>query len=220
MERNNGADFTRAKQRDYDDILIEDILLASARTKPEELGLAGTRLYMCLDAYSDKFTKSSTLTAGTLLVSLNEPQGNPVEMRAGIFYDFKVPFDRIFIRNSAQTGKGARLISSTDALINPFSSEVIVTGTIGGTFTDVADVSILTTATTLVAAANATRKSATFSNLLANGTVVRIGTSAAGAARGNEIPVGGSAKIEHTGAVYIYNPSVATINIAVTETST
>lgn len=216
MDNRNGTDinFTRAKQRDFDDMRYEDVDLATAHSpKPLELGLAGTKIFVAKNAYDDKFTVSSTLTVGTCLITLNEPQGNPIELEAGIYYDFKVPFDRIFVHNSAQAGKGMRIYASNDADVKPFTQELTISSTIGGGVTSAADVAILAGATTQVLAANASRKSFTISNLEANATLVRSGDSAAGAAEGIEIPIGGSQTDSHTGAVYVYNPSASTINI-------
>ena len=216
----NGIDFTRAKQRDFDDLRYEDVDLSVAHTsKPLELGLAGTKIFVAKNAYDNKYDVSGSLTVGTCTISLNEPQGNPIELEAGIYYDFKVPFDRIFVHNPAQSGKSMRIYASNDAEVKPFTQELTISSTIGSGYTTAADVAILTTATTQVLAANTSRKSFTISNLQANATLVRVGDSGAGAAEGIECPIGGSVTDSHTGAVYVYNPSGSTINIGISEIS-
>ena len=211
-------DYSDAKQWKADDVAFIDIDLSTARTKPEEIGIAGRFLFVSLVAWDDKFARSATLVPGEAVLTLNEPQGNPIELNAGMSFEFGGVFDRAFIRNAAQAGKMIRLYYSVSTKIEPYSAELEVNQAVASNAAEpIADVAILTTATTLVLAANANRKSATISNLAVNGTVVRIGNdNTVGAAKGNEIPIGGSAVIEGTNDIYVYNPSAGTINIGVT----
>lgn len=102
-----------------------------------------------------------------------------------------------------------------------FDNRLTVTGNInsvivsGATLTDVADVAVLTGATTQVQAASALTKTVIISNLAANGTKIRVGSASAGAARGIEVPIGGSVSLDTAAAVFVFNPSGGTINIGV-----
>lgn len=217
----NDPDFTRALQHDFDGVAFEDVDLTVAHGfgvgKPLELNLAGTALYVGQNAYDNKFVVSSSLTVGTALLTLNEPQGNPIELSKGMAYDFGQPFERVFIHNAAQSGTMLRLFATLDARITPFATELQLAGSVATGLTDFADVTILTTATTQVLAVNASRKSSVVTNLQANGTVIRVGTSSAGAARGPEVPIGGSYVHESQAALYVYNPSAGSIAVGVAE---
>lgn len=72
-----------------------------------------------------------------------------------------------------------------------------------------ADVSLAASATTLIKAAG-TRKKILITNLSGNAEIIRIGDSAAAAARGIELAPGMTAELETSGAIYGYNPSAAT----------
>lgn len=147
-------------------------------------------------------------------------------------------FEEIYITNDAQANQWVRVIVSEgdydvdnpaqniiDEIAAPVTvQEILDPVDVTGSEIDVskstvlntvADVAILTTATTQVLAANAARRTAIISNLVANGTVVRVGDASVGAARGAEIPVGGSAVMESTEAIFVYNPSGGTINIGI-----
>lgn len=82
-------------------------------------------------------------------------------------------------------------------------------------FTTSAAVSVLTTATTQVLAANTSRKEAIISNYAANNTVIRVGDGTAG--EGIEVSIGGSLILSTTAAISVYNPSGSTISIGVAE---
>jgi hypothetical protein len=213
LSENNKLDFTISREWNNDDVSYVDIDLSVARTKPEPIDLAGRFIYVSTLAYTDRFTIDTASQVGDALLSVNAASGVPIELTKGIAYDMNGAFNQLYIRNAAQTGAKMRIFVSTETEIAPFASELDVLGGVNGTLTDGADVSITTGATTLVLPVDANRKSATISNLLANNTVVRAGSSSAGAARGVEIPVGGSLVWENTAALYIYNPDASTINI-------
>jgi hypothetical protein len=84
------------------------------------------------------------------------------------------------------------------------------------TLVDADDVEVAAGATVKVLDAGG-RRAALISNLFANGTVVRVGTSDAGAARGAEIGIGATATLETAAEIYVYNPSAWTIDIGVLE---
>lgn len=139
---------------------------------------------------------------------------------AGIGYELEIPVRNAQLRN--QSG-GSITVVLTVSMGRIYDDRLNVSGTItvqgsvsivtGTTFTDAANVSVLTTATTQILAANANRKTAIISNLAANATVIKVGTSSAGASRGIEVPIGGTAVLDTTAAIYVYNPSAGTINI-------
>lgn len=99
-----------------------------------------------------------------------------------------------------------------------FSGTINVSIVGASNFDSQADVTVLTTATTLILAANSARKGAIISNPQANGTVIRVGDSGAGASNGIEVPVGGTFSTDSTGAIYVYNPSAGSIVIGRLET--
>ena len=212
------VDFTKAKQWSNKDVVYDDVDLTAARTKPEEIQLAGKRLYVDLVAFDDKYVISTTKQTGEAIICLNEPNGEPIAIRGGMYFDFNQEFDRIFIRNTAQSGRMLRLTSSIETEIKPFSAEVQIVGGTSAVLDTIADVAVNATTTTQILATNAARKEAIISNLAANATVVRVGDSNTGASRGAEIPPGGSAVIEGGEAIFVYNPSAGTINIGVTYT--
>lgn len=104
-----------------------------------------------------------------------------------------------------------------DILDTRFSSSSTITATVvpGTVLVDAADVAVLTVATTKVITTNAATRTVIISNLVANGTKIRVGTSSAGAARGVEVANGGSISLDTSADVYVYNPSGSTINIGV-----
>ncbi len=81
------------------------------------------------------------------------------------------------------------------------------------TIVTAADVAVAATTTTQIVAANAANRTVIISNLAANGTVIRVGDASTGAARGIEVPAGGSASLDTKDAVYVYNPKASGINI-------
>ncbi len=90
-----------------------------------------------------------------------------------------------------------------------------ITPTPGATLVDATDIAVLAGATTKVISSNTNAKSVAISNLSANLTSIRVGTSAAGATRGIEVPNGACFSIDCSGDLYVYNPSAGTINIGV-----
>jgi hypothetical protein len=100
-----------------------------------------------------------------------------------------------------------RLSGSIDAEIIP-----------GTTFNSVADVALAAAATTLILAANADRKEAIISNLLANASTMRIGDAGAAAANGIPLAPGETIVLTTSGEIRGFNPgaiqSVAVSDIA------
>lgn len=121
--RGNTLDFSLAKQWNQGDVQYIDIDLSIARLKPEEIGLGGRFLGVATLAYDDKYTVSASKTVGSAIISLNENQGEPIELTKGVSYDFDSVFDKIWIRNAAQTGKMMRIMVSSTVRFFPFSSE-------------------------------------------------------------------------------------------------
>lgn len=102
------------------------------------------------------------------------------------------------------------------------SGTVSITGAVTVTspaaLTTVADVAVAATTTTAVLAVNASRKEAFITNLAANNTVIRLGDASTGAARGIEVPIGGTVVVTGQAAISVYNPSASGINIGVAYT--
>ena len=161
-----------------------------------------------------------SITGGSLAVKFGDNGLESNYTGVGIGLDLQDTYSRVTLINN-----GASQMTITVALANGKITDdrLTVSGSvnvapIGAVTTPTtADVAIAATTTTLVKAANANRREIMISNLLANGTVVRVGDASTGAARGMEIPVGGTAILSSAAAIYVYNPSAAGINIGVTE---
>jgi hypothetical protein len=123
MFDNDQLDFALAKQWNQGDVQFIDIDLSVARVKPEAVELGGRFLGVATLAYDDKYTVSSSKSVGNALICLNENQGEPLELTKGVSYDLLKVFDRLWIRNAAQSGKMLRLMVSSTVKFFPFSSE-------------------------------------------------------------------------------------------------
>ena len=179
--------------------------------------MAGRFLYADVVAYDDKYTISSSLTTGECTVTVNEPIGNPTYLKKGTGVDFQKPFNEVYVRNVAQSGAMLRIYSSSETRISPFSSEISVVGNTASNTVDLVDISILTTATTLVLSTNQNRKSAIIRNNASNGTTVRVGGATTDATHGVELNSGDAYIHDSKDALYVYNPSGSTITISRTE---
>jgi len=125
-----------------------------------------------------------------------------------------VPFTRVRVTSAAaQTVKLA--VGYGRVLNDATSGNVTATLVKPTTLSDVADVALAAAATTLILAADSTRRSALIGNLAANTKTFRIGTVNAGAARGAELAPGKSLEIEGTAAIYGYNPAGAIESVSV-----
>lgn len=123
-------DFTEGRQRTNDDIGYVDIDLSVARTKPTELGaIAGKFIFVSLIAWDDKYTKSTTLDVGEAVLTVNEPNGNPIELSAGMSFEKTGnPIDSAYIRNEAQAGKMIRIYYSVETKLQPLQTQSDVAG--------------------------------------------------------------------------------------------
>lgn len=124
--RRPDLNFREGKQRTGDDVQRRDFDLSTARTKPEEINIGGRFIYVAQEAYDDKYTLSGSKTVGKALITLNEPNGEAIELNAGVFYRVNTPFDRLFLRNTAQSNKMLRLIVTTETEIFPYSSDLSI----------------------------------------------------------------------------------------------
>lgn len=93
-----------------------------------------------------------------------------------------------------------------------------ITPTTPATLVDYPDDSIAAGATEQVLATNPNRREAIIGNLEANTVTVRVGTSAAGAARGIQIAPGQAIILETTASVHVFNPHSAAQSVSVAET--
>lgn len=213
-------DFTSVQGKAEISFRHKDIDLSVARTKDTPLrieDLAGRFIYVSGEAWDDEFTVSTLKQVGVASISFNDPYASPIDIQVGKVYKVAEGFDKLFVRNTAQANKMMRIFTSVNSEIIPFQSELEVIGAQGSNKDTVADVAVAATTTTAVLAVNANRKGWTISNLAVNLTVVRVGDSNTGAARGVELAQGASVSGTDTDAVYVYNPSASSINIGVLE---
>ncbi len=168
--------------------------------------------------YATSYFRVIALTLATLSINTAGAAGDTSVVGAGIGIELDEIVPWIELIN---TGASDLTVTVAMGICKIQDSRLTLTGTVttsvasGATLSDVADVAVLTTATTKVNTGSATYKSVIISNLLANAGVVRVGTSSAGAARGAEIPIGGSVTLDTQADVYIYNPNAGTVNIGV-----
>lgn len=125
-----------------------------------------------------------------------------------------VPFTRVRVTSAlAQTVK---LVVGYGRVTNDATSgNVTATLVKGTTLADTADVALAAAATTLILAADSTRRKALIGNLAANTKTFRIGSVNAGAARGAELAPGKSIEIEGAAAIYGYNAAGAVESVSV-----
>lgn len=126
-------------------------------------------------------------------------------------------FSRVRVRN--ESGSSNTVVLSIgfgnviDGRLN-LSSAISSAG--ADVLSTVADVSLLTLATTQIAAASVSRLGVEVTNLSTT-VPLRIGDLNAGAARGRELAPGESKLFRAAGALYGYNPSGATVLVGVFE---
>lgn len=143
----------------------------------------------------------SALQQGISWESLDE-QGN-----LRIFDEIRV---NSAVAQSMQIGVGLGRLSN-DAP----SGNVTATIVKNTTLDSLADVSLAAGATTLIAAADATRRKLRVGSLTGNVNIFRIGDNGAGAANGEELAPGEWKEIETSGAVYGFNPGGAAQSVSV-----
>lgn len=173
----------------------------------ETLKVPGGRYFRILSADAD-------LTV-VIMDNAASEVGRASGVRGGFAYRRELGFDQVQITSaSAQTIKVA---TSKDAEIeyDRSSGDVSVIAPTG--LSDVADVALAATATTLIAAANSTRREIIITNLSTDTQTLRIGTINAGAARGTPLAPGATLILSTTAAVYGYNPGAAPQSVAVSE---
>ncbi len=171
---------------------------------------------------------STAMAAGSL--KINVGQGSESRFDAGdtLVMPTGATFDSFTLRNTTGAdiivtvgvAQGEIRIAGQVNIVGTVAVTGAVNANVGATLTSTADVAIAATTTTQVKAANTSRKEIVISNLIANNTVIRVGESSAGAARGVEVGIGGSLVLSNTAAVYVYNPSGSGINIGVLENIT
>lgn len=177
----------------------------------------GTRLVNAVGNFLENMTQTTAL--GSLTITIDG--GNACRFEAGDTYI--LPGTDTFSQFLLTNTTGAPITVQVGIALGEIksASAVIVDGTVattlssGTTLVDTPDVAVAAGTAVKVATGTGTDKTKIISNLLANDTVVRVGTSAAGAARGAEIPIGTSANIDTTADVWVYNPSGNGINIGI-----
>lgn len=164
------ADFRGAKADAFADLKFRDTDLSTARTN-FDIGISGQFVYVDNSAFDADTTVSATKTVGTAFARFNSEANAAVILKGGTLYRTR-PFHKVLLTNSAQANKMMRIYYSDASVIEPFSSEVEIGGSVDiGNFKEFNDwtlatasyaTSIGTTATTLLAAASNT-----------NGVIVR-----------------------------------------------
>ena len=192
------------------------ITLDSARTN-QEFEMGGSLLW-CYNASS---------VGATATISF----GDPSIASDGIIFKQNmmvrgVDFSRLLITNTAQAGEYLDLAYVVEGeggqnieIENAASSFTAVTLAKATGFSSATDISLLPTATTLIAPADATRREIFIKNLSTNTQTFRIGDSGAGATDGFPLEPGDGLVITTTGAVYGYNPGAGAESVAVIATT-
>lgn len=186
-------------------------LLTNARDL-EKIEIAGSTLWAL---------NASSFTA-TINIRINTQQDDPFEFSLGMFIR-GTPFSRVYVSNDAQAGEWIEIAYMAEdprfigkmEIANPASQFNEVDLVKPASFVTVADVNV-NGATGLVLAALATRRVAIISNLAVNPNPVRVGDVNTGAARGAEIPIGGSASIYSTDDIYVYSAGNSNIGVSYT----
>ncbi len=121
----------------------------------------------------------------------------------------KMTFDRALITTSSdQTVKiavGFGSVNITAANVTIVNATVIDTA---------ADVPLAAAATTLILAADTTRREALISNLSGNVSLIRVGDVSTGAARGIQVGQGQTLTLQGTEAIYGYSATLQSVSVA------
>ena len=208
-------DFTMAVGDIQANIMYHDIYLDNAQDNIE-VPIAGTSIYIAQFAYDDnqslKKIPSTSKEVGFASISLNGNNGTPIELTKGISYEFNIPFEVVYLSNTAQPNKMIRIYYSSNTTIRPFSSEIQLVGEVASTLAIVADVTVNNTSP-LIMSANSARKSVMIQNPPTNTHAVRIANTSANAtaSKGIYLAVGGNLVLDYTGALYAYSAGAQNI---------
>lgn len=116
---------------------------------------------------------------------------------------------------SAATQTVTAIVSTVPIHYDRLTGSVAVTSTPPATLDSLADDSIATGATELIAAADSDRHTLIVSNLAANTATFRIGDSGAAAANGIPLAPGETLVLDTSAAVYAYNPAAGAESLAI-----
>ena len=119
---------------------------------------------------------------------------------------------------SAQTV--VAVISNMPVQYDRLTGSIAVTTTPPATLDSLADDSVATVATELIAAADTDRHELIISNLAANTATFRIGDSGAGAANGVPLAPGETLILGTSAAVYAYNPAAGAQSLSIVAVKT
>lgn len=129
---------------------------------------------------------------------------------AGVALEFPQVAQNLYIRNGSggniTVELGLAIAKLYDDRLN-VSGNVNVVTLASPTFTVPADVALPGTTTTLILAANTSRRTALIKASPTNGGIIKIGESTAGASRGFSLAAGEAMTIDTTAAIYAYNSS-------------
>jgi hypothetical protein len=159
------------------------------------------------------YLKSS---AAELIVTDNV-NGFDVPMSQGDNLRVKKQFTALQLKNNSGANITATVVIGDVGEDFTKSPPTSLTVAVSGAIDTLADVALAAASTTLIAAANLSRKEIIISSLITNAQILRIGDVGAGAANGIPLPPGATITIDCTAAVYGFNPGAAVETVAVME---
>lgn len=134
--------------------------------------------------------------------SINDPEGlGRIRVRSTVAQTVRINVSQVRQDDNAQE----------------LTANVTATVAAADTLTSTPDVSVLGTTTAQVIAGRADRLSVTIKNLNGNASLIRVGDSLVGAARGHELMPGESITLNNTAAVYVYNSDAGAQSVSILE---
>lgn len=143
---------------------------------------------------------------GALELSIDNSSFQSIEK--GLQIKSLKPFFRLKFKDTSGASNTVKIAVSNDNIQddrNVITGTVTVSETGAGTFTDIADPSIVITTATLIIAAAGTTKEVSISNLSGNSNNFRIGSSAVAADRGIPLAPGDTIFLNCSAALYAFN---------------
>jgi hypothetical protein len=153
-------------------------------------------------------------SSGEVLIKLDSPSSPEIPIRNS--EKLRTDGFNLFLVKSVTAQTVKFIVGSRNLGVDGLNFVADVSIESGSDLQTTADVSMAGTDTTLIKAANATRKQIIITNLSGNASILRIGDSNAGATRGTPLEAGQTLILDTEDAVYAYNPGSAQ-SVAVTE---
>jgi len=155
------------------------------------------------------------LKSATGSVQIKTDKGETAVLSAGDFVRTDKPFSEFFVTDLSGAQNDLTFNTSQNGEAGLYTSNVGIASP--GTYSDIADVTIILATTGLILAANSNRKEAIITALSTNGADARIGSLNAGAARGSLLVPGATLILETKAAIYGYSAAAHTYSISWTE---